>query len=274
MDKNIEKLKTVAKDLRKIIIEASYETGTKGVHIGSSLSMVEILAVLYGKILKYDVNNPDWNDRDRLILSKGHGYIGLYSALNLFGFISSQELKENFMTNGGFLPVHPVKNIKKGIECSTGSLGMGLSFAVGKAYYANSVKSNYMTYTILGDGECNEGNIWEAVISAAHYKLSNLVAIIDRNRLQQDGLTKDIMYLDLENNFKSFGWEVVVVNGHNVGELYQALSLKNKTNSIKPLAIIADTIKGGGISFMENNNKWHHAHMSDKEYLEALNSLK
>jgi transketolase len=274
MDKNIEKLKSLAKDLRKIIIEASYKTGGKGVHYGPALSLVEILTVLYGKILKYDVNNPKWNDRDRLILSKGHGYIGLYSALNLFGFISSRELEENFMTDGGFLPAHPVKNLEKGIECSSGSLGMGLSFSVGKAYYAKTIKSNYMTYTILGDGECNEGNIWEAVISAAHYKLSNLVAIIDRNGFQQDGLTKDIMNLNLEDNFKSFGWEVVVVDGHNVGELYQALSLNDRINSDKPLAIIADTIKGKGISFMENNIKWHHSSMNEEEYFEALNLLK
>jgi transketolase len=272
MDKTeiIDKCKHLALELRRTIVKATYATGKKGVHIGSALSVVDILATLYGEIMRYGANPHD-KSRDRFILSKGHAYIGLYSILNLMGFITDEELSEGFMTDGGFLPAHPVKNIEKGIECSTGSLGIGFSYAVGKAYYAKLMQLPYKTFVLLGDGECNEGVIWEAFMSASHFGLSNLIAIIDCNQLQHDGHTKDIMNINLEDVIRSFGWNVLSVDGHDIEQIYQALIQKNDNN--KPMAIIANTIKGKGIPFMENDNNWHHAHLTEEKFNEAMNAL-
>jgi transketolase len=268
----IDKCKLLAVELRKTIIKASYATGNKGVHIGPALSIADILATLYGEIVKYNVSNPLDINRDRVILSKGHAYIGLYSILNLIGFISNEELANNFMTDGGFLPAHPIKNIEKGIECSSGSLGMGFSFAVGKAYYAKLMHLDYKTYALLGDGECNEGCVWETFMSASHFRLSNLVAIIDSNGLQHDGYTKDVMGMNLENMIRSFGWNVVTIDGHDIEQIYKSLIQTSQND--KPTAIIANTVKGKGIPFMENDNKWHHAHLTEEQFQEAINSLK
>jgi len=270
----IEKCEQYATLIRKKILTASYNSGKKGVHIGSALSLSDILAVLYGGILNYDCNNPVWNERDRFILSKGHAYVGLYSILNITGYFSDEEFKDNFMMDGGFLPAHPVKNLSKGIECSSGSLGMGLSFAVGKAYYAKLEKLKYRTYVILGDGECNEGSVWEAFMAAAQFKLSNLIAIIDHNKWQQDGHTDEVMNIDFERVLTALGWDVAVVDGHNIEQLFITINKRNEQVSDKPFAIVANTIKGKGVQFMEDDNKWHHAHLTEEQYYEALNSLK
>jgi transketolase len=172
MDKTeiANKCKQLALELRRTIVRTTYATGKKGVHIGPALSVVDILATLYGGIMNYGTGTHDIN-RDRFILSKGHAYIGLYSILNLMGFITDEELSGNFMTDGGFLPAHPIKNIEKGIECSTGSLGIGFSYAVGKAYYAKLMHLSYKTFVLLGDGECNEEIVWEAFMSASHIRI-------------------------------------------------------------------------------------------------------
>lgn len=273
MNLDIKNLETLSKHLRKEIIEISFNTGKKGVHIGPALSCADILAVLYGGIMNYRVNDPLWEDRDRFILSKGHAYAALYSILSLSGYCSHEYLMGNFMaTEGGRFPVHPVKDLEMGIEVSSGSLGMGLSYAVGKAMAAKRKNKGYQTFVLCGDGECNEGSIWEAVISAAQYKLDNLTLFIDHNKYQQDGPTQDMMYINLPKMFEAAGWNVRDVDGHNVGNLYE--SLKNEPhNDGKPTVYVCNTVKGKGVSFMEGNNSWHHASMDADQYSQAIKEL-
>jgi len=268
----MEKCRRLASDLRKEIIEISYGTGRKGVHLGSALSIADVLSVLYGSIMNYNVDDPTWAERDRFILSKGHAYTALYSILCLEGFYSHEELIENFMTDGGIFPAHPIKNLNKGIECSSGSLGMGLSFAIGKALNAKKKGLQYQTYALVGDGECDEGSIWESFISAVQFKLDNLVAFIDCNKLQQDGLTCDVLNIPFEHVLPALGWNVVRIDGNDVAAIYTALQNRDK-KSERPFALICDTVKGKGVSFMENNNAWHHASLSQQQYEQAMNEL-
>jgi len=267
---NKKQLMEVALRVRKNIIEASYYSN-KSSHIGGSLSMVEALTVLYGKILNYDVNNPNWDDRDRFILSKGHGALGLYSILFEFGFINKKQFN-TYQKNGTEFISHPIMNINNGIESSNGSLGHGLSMGIGISLAAKLKNKNYKTYILLGDGECNEGSVWEAAISAPFYKLNNLIAIIDRNNMQNDGDSRDIMnYHSLEGMWKSCGWEVVSIDGHNIPELINALQTASNTKS--PKLVIANTIKGKGVPFMENKSAWHHGQLTKNLFEEALESL-
>lgn len=274
MDPKVKELELLSKHLRKEIIEISYNTGKKGVHIGPALSCADILAVLYGDIMNYKVNDPTWEERDRFILSKGHAYAAIYSILSLSGYCSHEYLMENFMaTEGGRFPVHPVKDLEMGIEASSGSLGMGLGYAVGKAMAAKRKNEKHQIYVLCGDGECNEGSIWEAVFSAAQYKLDNLTLFIDHNKYQQDGHTQDMMHIDFVKMFEAAGWNVRDVDGHSVEELYT--SLKNEQhNNGKPTVYVCNTVKGKGVSFMEGDNSWHHASMSEEQYNQAINELK
>lgn len=260
-----------ANHIRLEIIEASHGVGKMGVHIGSSLSAADILAVLYAEVLKYDVSNPLSSDRDFFVLSKGHAYIGYYAALAKAGYFSNDDIKAQFMTDGGWLPVHPVKNLDKGIEFSGGSLGTGMPFAVGKAYALKLAKRANMVYTLVGDGECNEGSIWEAFMSASNLGLDNLTVVVDKNGLQQDGLTDEVLSIDIEAMAKACKWNVVVVDGHNHQELLEAFC--QKFDNKMPKCIIANTIKGKGVSFMENDNTWHHANMNEKQYNQAVEEL-
>jgi transketolase len=262
-----------SKKIKLKIIETAHDAGNQGVHIGGALSCADILAVLYGRIMKYDTFNPKDPDRDRLILSKGHDCLGLYAALNVAGFISDEELKKNFLQDDGFLPTHPVKNIEKGIECSSGSLGMGLAFGVGEALAAKKTGRNNHIFVIMGDGECDEGSCWEAFMAAAQYKLDNILVFLDKNGLQSDGATKDIMCIDYASALKALGWNVVEADGHNINMLYKA-TLSVMECKDKPSAIVADTIKGKGVSFMENNNAWHHGHMTEEQYQQAMEELR
>jgi transketolase len=261
-----------ANRIRLDIIESSYAVGKMGVHIGSALSAVDILAVLYAEILKYDVNNPISSDRDFFILSKGHAYVGYYATLAKAGFFSSEDIKAQFMTDGGWLPVHPVKNLEKGIEFSSGSLGMGMPFAVGKAYALKLDGKSNKVYTLIGDGECDEGSIWEAFLSASNLKLDNLTVVVDKNGFQQDGPVDEILSVDIEAMAKACKWNVIVINGHNHQELQDAFMLS--FNNDMPKCIIANTIKGKGVSFMENDNNWHHTNMNEKQYNQALEELR
>lgn len=274
MDPKVKELELLAKHLRKEIIEISYNTGKKGVHIGPALSCADILAVLYGGVMNYNVNEPAWEERDRFILSKGHAYAAIYSIISLSGYCTHEYLMENFMaTEGGRFPVHPVKDLEMGIETSSGSLGMGLGYAVGKAIAAKRKNQKHQVYVLCGDGECNEGSIWEAVFSAAQYKLDNLTLFIDHNKYQQDGLTQNMMYIDFQKVFEAAGWNVRAVDGHNVEELYE--SIKKETHSDgKPVVYVCNTVKGKGVSFMEGDNSWHHASMNDEQYNQAINELK
>jgi len=221
--------------------------------------------------MNYNAKNPEWEDRDRFILSKGHGVLGFYTALHEIGLISKDDLMTFEKTNS-YLLGHPVMNRKKGIEFSNGSLGMGLSVGIGVALAAKKKKKNYKVYVLIGDGECNEGSVWEAAMAAPNFKLDNIISIIDRNNLQQTGTNKEIMSVgNITEKWKSFGWDVIELDGHNIEELYNAF--KKERNSTKPLAIIANTIKGKGFSFSENNNDWHHKVMTKSQYDMALKEL-
>lgn len=266
-------LKIVSQKIKLKIIETAHDAGNQGVHIGGALSMVDILAVLYGDIMKYDVNNPMDKNRDRFILSKGHDCLGLYAALNVAGFITDEELKSNYLQDFGFLPTHPVKCLDKGIECSSGSLGMGLAFGIGEALAAKMENRPSRIYVVVGDGECEEGSCWEAFMAAVQYKLDNITLFLDRNGLQSDGFTKDIMPVNYPDALKVLGWNVIEVNGHDTEALDTAAKAALECKG-KPTVIIADTVKGKGISFMENNNAWHHGHLTEEQYLQAMEELK
>ncbi len=268
---NIKKSKAWALEIRREIIEASHDVGKIGVHIGSALSAADILAVLYSGVLKYSVKNPQSDDKDYFVLSKGHAYIGYYAALAKAGFFTNQDIKEQFMSDGGWLPVHPVKNLEIGIEFSGGSLGTGMPFAVGKAYALKLKGKRNKVYSLVGDGECDEGSIWEAFMSASNLGLNNLTVIVDKNGMQQDGPTDEVLSVDIEAMAKACKWNVVVVDGHNHQELINAFT--QSFDNGKPKCIIANTIKGKGVSVMENDNSWHHANMNEKQYNQAVEEL-
>jgi len=269
--KIIDKIKQMTKNMRKNILDMSLEAGAQSSHFGGGLSIVEITATLYGGIMKYDPKNPEWDDRDRFILSKGHGVLGYYTALSEIGLITKEELL-TFEKSKSFLLGHPVMNRKKGIEFTNGSLGMGLSVGIGVAIAAKKKNKSYKVFVLIGDGECNEGSIWEAAMSAPHFKLDNIIAILDKNNFQQTGSNIEILNTDsLNKKWTSFGWEVVEVNGHDIQQLFENLSKKNMKN--KPKLILANTIKGKGFSFSENSNEWHHKILTKNQYDKAINEL-
>lgn len=267
---DVQKINNMAKKMRRRILDISHSCN-ENVHLGGGLSMVDITATLYGAVLRYDTKNPTWEDRDRFILSKGHGVLGYYSALLEAGIIS-EEIFASFQTNESDLIAHPVMNIPLGIESSNGSLGQGLSMGVGLALAAKRKNMKHRIYVLLGNGECNEGSVWEAIMAAAHFKLDNLIAIVDNNRFQGDGKSETIMdYGNFADKWESFGWNVCSVDGHNISELYNAFVESNVEN--KPKAVIAHTIKGKGVSFMENNNEWHHNRLTKVHYDQALQEM-
>ncbi|HAX96049.1 MAG TPA: transketolase [Prolixibacteraceae bacterium] len=260
----------MTKRMRKKILDISHSCNVN-VHLGGGLSIVDITATLYGAVLKYDINNPEWEERDRFILSKGHGVLGFYSALLEVGFIS-EEVFSKFQTNESDLVAHPVKNIPLGIESSNGSLGQGLSMGVGLALAAKRKSMKHKIYVLLGNGECNEGSVWEAIMAAAHFKLDNLIAIVDNNCMQSDGNSEKVMDCgNIVNNWESFGWNVCSVNGHSIPQLYDAFVGGNIEG--RPKAIIANTVKGKGVSFMEHNNEWHHNRLTKTLYEQALQEI-
>lgn len=256
-----------ADEHRKKILKVINRVG-KG-HVGGAFSCIDILSVLYySGILNITPENIDDPNRNRFLLSKGHACIAQYVILNDLGFFDERELFK--MNQGGILGEHPDTNIP-GIEFISGSLGHGLSVALGFALAAKMNKQNYLTYVVLGDGECGEGSVWEAISIAPHLKLSNLVAIVDRNRLCIHGDTEQIHPLDpLDKRLESFGWNVIEIDGHNFEDLYASL---NNLHPSKPTAIIANTIKGKGVSFMENKNTWHHGGISDEILDKALREI-
>jgi transketolase len=266
---DITQLKEFSLNIRKTIIQAAHDAGNQGVHIGGALSITDVLAVLYGTVMNFDVTDPN---RDRLIFSKGHDCLALYSVLTEIGLITRDELKDNYLQDGGFLPTHPVKNISKGIECSSGSLGMGLGFGIGEALAAKLQHRNSRIFVICGDGECDEGSNWEAFIAAKQYKLDNLILYIDKNGFQSDGAVADIMPIDLHNALNALGWNVYEVDGHDVAAILSATT-KALHNIEGPSVVIADTIKGKGVSFMENNNAWHHGHLTQEQFEQSMEEL-
>jgi len=221
--------------------------------------------------MKIDKKNPNWEQRDRFILSKGHACLAYYAALCEIGYISKEELK-TFEKNDTNLLGHPVINRKLGIDFSNGSLGMGLSLGIGVAISSKKKKKFFKVYVVIGDGECNEGSIWEAAMAAPNYNLDNLYVIIDKNNFQQTGANKEIMNVDsLKDKWSSFGWHTTELDGHNIQELCNFFNKSEKID--KPKAIIANTIKGKGFSFSENNNDWHHSVLSKSFYDKAVKEL-
>jgi len=240
-------------------------------HIGSILSCADILAVLYSKVINKNPNNPTNDSRDRFIMSKGHAGAGLYSVLSKLGFIEESVLETHYQ-NGSYLSGHVCHKIFPGIEFSTGSLGHGLPFSVGKALALKLKKNKSRVFCLMSDGELDEGSNWEAFLSAAHHKLDNLIAIIDRNRLQSIEDTESTLALEpLLNKLKAFNWNVNEIDGHNHQEIEFSLTKKNID---RPLILIAKTTKGKGISFMENEVLWHYKSPSKDEVDKGLSELK
>lgn len=256
------RLAGMAKRMRLDALDMALAAGSGGSHVGGSLSCIEILAVLYGEVLRFDVKNPLDPSRDRFIPSKNHCVLAHIPALAEAGFIPREEILE-FQKNGGRLTGYP-RRPELGLEYSGGSLGMALSVGIGMALAAREQGRPSRIYILMGDGELNEGSVWEAFMSAAHYGLDNLTAIIDRNRLSYDGDTEVVMGLDsLEDKLSGFGWHVTKCDGHSTQELLEAFQ---NTRTGRPHVIVAETVKGKGVSFIENRPEWHHHRLSQEEY--------
>ena len=266
----ITKLKKLAIQVRRDVIRMIY--GSKDGHIGAAMSIVEMLVVLYSKILKIDQRDLSNKERDRFILSKGHGCVSLYSVLARRRFFPMDEL-EKFCTRNGILGGHPDHNKIPGVEVSTGSLGHGFPMGVGFAMAAKLEKSHRRVFCVVGDGECNEGSTWEAAAIASHQKLDNLVVILDNNEMQSSGSAVAVQDPhDLKLKWSAFGWETLDVEGHDINKIYGAL-IKCPLSKDRPAALIAHTVKAKGIPFMENDNKWHTGIPTEKEYLKAMEEI-
>lgn len=266
----IEDLQNTANKIRRKVLEMVYKAQSG--HLGGSLSVVEIISVLYFSEMKIDPENPNWPERDRLVPSKGHCAPSIYVALALKGVVEPEALYD-LRQIGCILQGHPCMNKVPGIDISTGSLGHGLSIGLGMALGAKLKKKGFNVYVLLGDGELDEGQNWEAAMAAAKYSLSNLIAIVDRNRVQLDGPTEDIMPLEpLAEKWKAFNWKTKVIDGHNIAEIIEGIQWA-KQNSGSPSVIIANTTKGKGVSFMEDSHEWHGKPPSPEEYEKAKKEL-
>lgn len=265
MEKKVETINEWSHKMRNQIIDLTYKAGRNGGHMGGALSSVEIFATLYSCVANINPKNSTDENRDRIIPSKGHCVLSYYSALNLAGFISD-DLLATYETNGTSMWGHPTRNLERGIDFSAGSLGLGASFAVGVAKSCKLKELDNRVFMIIGDGECNEGIVWEALSFASHHKLNNLTVILDRNRLQLDAPTKDILDMEsFEEKFRAFNFHVKTIDGHNAEELVNALNERYD----KPNVVIADTVKGKGVSFLENNPACHHYVLNEKQYNQA-----
>ncbi|MEW6409356.1 MAG: transketolase [Nitrospirota bacterium] len=259
---------SLSKKIRKSILHLIYKT--KSPHIGPSFSVVEILVALYFKVLNVSHENMHNPDRDRFILSKGHACAALYAVLVERGFLSKNAF-EGFAVNGGTLEQHPTRNLNCGIEITTGSLGHGLSIGTGMALAGKVDNRKYKVYVLLSDGELNEGSVWEAIMFAGHHRLNNLIALVDYNKMQALGCTRDIIDLEpLNEKWRSFGWHVQEIDGHDFKQIFDVL---NSLSPEKPNVIILHTVKGKGVSFMENQLLWHYRAPDDGEYKLALKEL-
>ena len=268
--KSREELEKIAKNMRKDVFIMGVNSGPKGAHIGGAMSAIEILTVLYADVMKYDAEHPENDNRDRFIMSKAHSAIALYAALKYAGFLSEKDI-EGALQGDSWLYKHPRFDVKHGFEFAGGSLGQGLGQGAGSAL-ALRLRGNRESkvYVLLGDGECDEGAVWEAAAFIQQYQLVNVVTIIDRNRLQNDGTTDQVLTLgDLGKRFEAMGFDVSDVDGHNVIAVRDAL----KKVSAKPKVIIANTIKGKGVSFAENNVDWHISYFTQEMYHQAVEEL-
>ena len=269
-----------ARNIRRNILEAGHKAGA--MHFGGSLSLVEILAFLYGEKMRYDAENPQWEERDRFVLSKGHCGLALYAALAEFGFITHEQLMA-VDDNGGCFPSHCVQNVKYGIELSSGSLGLGLSFALGQALALggnagrvtlpsrDECEDSPKLYAVVGNGEINEGSFWEAAMYAGAKGVENLCVVVDDNGMQLDGVSTEVMPVkNWGERLAAFGWSVAEADGHDFDSLRTAFATPHDD---KPLAVVAHTIKGKGVSFMENAPEWHHGRMNEEQYHTAIGGV-
>ena len=264
-------LEEKAVELRKTVLTMIYKAQSG--HPGGSLSAADIMAALYFHVMNVDPENPKLEDRDRFVLSKGHVCPVLYSALIMRGFID-QSAVDTLRKQGSLLQGHPDMKRCPGVEISTGSLGQGISCAAGMAIAGKRDRKDYMVYTLLGDGECNEGQVWEAAQAANKYRLDNLVVIVDNNRLQNDGPAEQVMPTeDLAGKFAAFGFETTRINGHKMEEIVTALEAMKVSRNGKPKCIVCNTVKGRGVSFMENVAKWHGVAPDEAEYAQAMREV-
>lgn len=270
MNRDFNKLKIIANDIRKDIIKMLTESNSG--HPGGSLSAVEILTALYFGEMKLEVENPKWEDRDRFVLSKGHAAPVLYATLANKGYFDKAQLM-TLRKIDSMLQGHPNMHDTPGVDMSTGSLGQGISAANGMAIAAKIDKKDYRVFALLGDGELEEGQVWEAAMSAAHYKLDNLTAFVDHNGLQIDGKITDVMNPEpIADKFRAFGWNVICINGHSYEEIFNAIDAAKECKG-KPTMIVAETIKGKGVSFMENSAGWHGTAPNKEQCAKALDEL-
>lgn len=267
----IKELQKIAKEIRRDIIDQVYRA--RSGHPGGALSIVDILTVLYFNQMNVDAQKPNDENRDRLVLSKGHATAALYAVLAEKGYFPKEDL-QGFRNIDGYLQGHPDMKHIPGVDMSTGSLGQGLSAANGMAMMSKLDNKGIRVYCIVGDGEIEEGQIWEAAMTSSHYKLDNLCVIVDHNHLQIDGTIEEVMSANpIGEKFKSFGFNVIQVDGHDVAHLIHAIESARECKG-KPTAIIANTIKGKGVSFMENKAEWHGKAPSEEEYKQAMEELR
>lgn len=268
----IQNIEQVSKKLRKQILMMIHNSQSG--HPGGSLSCIDILNVLFTKSMKHFPeceNNPNYKNRDRFILSKGHASAALYTVLSHCGYFKEEDLM-TFRLFGSKLQGHPCSNKLKGIEISTGSLGQGLSIACGMALGLRLDKIDSKVFVYMGDGELQEGSVWEAAMNASHNNLKNIIAFVDRNKLQIDGSTEKVKSVgNVAAKFEAFGWNTIEINGHNINEIYNAIETAKKAD--KPTVIVANTVKGKGVSFMENNAGWHGKAPNDEQLKDALKEL-
>ena len=272
-DKKIEikNLEDISKNIRKNIVEMVYSASSG--HPGGSLSITDILTVLYFHEMNVNINNPKDEDRDRLVLSKGHCSPALYAVLAEKGYFPKEDLK-TFRKIDSYLQGHPDMKKIPGVDMSSGSLGQGLSVSNGMALAGKLDKKDYRVYCVMGDGEIEEGEVWEAAMTSSHYKLDNLCVIVDNNNLQIDGKINEVMSpYPIDKKFESFGFNVININGHDFNEIITALETEKKIKE-KPTVIIAKTIKGKGISYMENEASWHGKAPNEEQYNIAIEELK
>ena len=266
-----KELEQKAKKVRQDIIEEVYSA--KSGHPGGSLSIADILTVLYFREMNIQPENPDWEERDRFVLSKGHCSPALYSCLANRGFFPVEDLK-GFRNINSYLQGHPDKNKVPGVDMTTGSLGQGLSAANGMAIAGKVDKKEYRVYCVLGDGEIEEGQIWEAAMAASQYKLDNLCVIVDNNNLQIDGTIEEVMSsYPIDEKFRSFGFQVINIDGHDIEEIIKAFEVAKNVKG-KPTCIIAKTTKGKGITFMENQAGWHGKAPNEEQYQQAMKEMR
>lgn len=271
MKMNYDELRMMAKQLRIDIVESLYHAGSG--HPGGSLSIAEIMSVLFFSKMDIDPQRPDWQDRDRFVLSKGHAAPAYYAALAERGFFPREELN-TLRRIDSFLQGHPDRRKTPGVDMSTGSLGQGISAAVGMALFAKCKGKGFRVYCVIGDGEMQEGQLWEAMMAAAHYKLGNLIVLLDNNNLQIDGSVEQVMSIyPVRDKAEAFGWRVLEADGHDVAALSDAIDEANENEDI-PAIILCKTVKGKGVSFMENQAGWHGAPINAEQYQAAMADLK